>query len=373
MLRTAHRAPQRAFSQCVNRRKSLDPTSLAFAFDIDGVLVRGKRALDHGRQAIQHLNSVKVPYILLTNGGGKTERARTEELSRLLETDIPEHILVQSHTPIRSLFDPDVLVDRLDGKGKRHRRVLVVGGAANSCAEVAKSYGYKDVVTPSQIYAACRAIWPFSQLTEEQLLKIPERQMWTFRAGPGAIPEPPDNVAIDGILVFTDPRDWGLDAQVVLDYLRSDRGLLGTISDGAHVPIFFCNDDLVFANDYAQPRLGNGAFREMVKSLYRRLSGGTELVDTVIGKPYKTTYDYAAKVLADRRAELHGNGLPPLDPDRIYMVGDNPASDITGGRAYGWHTILVRTGVFRDGQYTADANIISDSVSDAVNYGMSRE
>ena len=36
-------------------------------------------------------------------------------------------------------------------------------------------------------------------------------------------------------------------------------------------------------------------------------------------------------------------------PENIYMVGDNPASDIIGGNMYGWNTCLVRTGVFQGG------------------------
>jgi ribonucleotide monophosphatase NagD (HAD superfamily) len=36
-------------------------------------------------------------------------------------------------------------------------------------------------------------------------------------------------------------------------------------------------------------------------------------------------------------------------PKNLYMVGDNPASDIVGGNAYGWNTCLVRTGVFQGG------------------------
>lgn len=33
----------------------------------------------------------------------------------------------------------------------------------------------------------------------------------------------------------------------------------------------------------------------------------------------------------------------------VYMVGDNPAADIAGANAYGWKSILVRTGVFQGG------------------------
>jgi len=37
------------------------------------------------------------------------------------------------------------------------------------------------------------------------------------------------------------------------------------------------------------------------------------------------------------------------------MIGDNPLSDIAGGNAAGWTTILVKSGVFKaDGKNTND-------------------
>lgn len=32
-------------------------------------------------------------------------------------------------------------------------------------------------------------------------------------------------------------------------------------------------------------------------------------------------------------------------PEHVYMIGDNPQSDIVGGNLYGWNTCLVKTGV----------------------------
>lgn len=54
------------------------------------------------------------------------------------------------------------------------------------------------------------------------------------------------------------------------------------------------------------------------------------------------------------------------------MVGDNPRSDIKGGNDYGWNTILVRTGVYRDGDFVVDPSLpkpnfgIADNVQEAV-------
>lgn len=65
----------------------------AFAFDIDGVLIRGGKPIPQAVEAMKVLNGqneygVKVPYIFVTNGGGKTEQERCLDLSRQLELEI---------------------------------------------------------------------------------------------------------------------------------------------------------------------------------------------------------------------------------------------------------------------------------------------
>ena len=52
------------------------------------------------------------------------------------------------------------------------------------------------------------------------------------------------------------------------------------------------------------------------------------------------------------------------------MVGDNPRSDIRGANAAGapWHSVLVRTGVFRGGENDADdpAKTVVAGVKEAI-------
>lgn len=84
--------------------------SYAFAFDIDGVLVRGPDTLEPGVRAIKYLEgdnpyNIKVPYIFVTNGGGKHESVRAQDLSRRLQTDIAVDQIVQGHTPMKELSD----------------------------------------------------------------------------------------------------------------------------------------------------------------------------------------------------------------------------------------------------------------------------
>merc|ERR1712227_691360 len=59
--------------------------SFVFAFDIDGVLVRGGKPIPEAIRAMQVLNGdneygMNIPHIFLTNGGGKTEEERCRDL-----------------------------------------------------------------------------------------------------------------------------------------------------------------------------------------------------------------------------------------------------------------------------------------------------
>jgi len=75
----------------------------AFAFDIDGVLMLGSNAIPAGARALKRLHEKKIPYILLTNGGGKHESDRVAELSDRLGVNVA--------TPLCSRFHLAVGVD----------------------------------------------------------------------------------------------------------------------------------------------------------------------------------------------------------------------------------------------------------------------
>ena len=180
-----------------------------------------------------------------------------------------------------------------------------------------------------------------------------------------------DCLKVDAMFVFNDPRDWALDIQIILDLLLSQNGILGTYStcngDGSvrnqgwqedgQPPLFFSNADLFWSTTYHQPRIAQGAFQAALAGVWSRVTSGTNLRRTVIGKPFPETYRYAERVLKGHRADVlirggHGDNHTPLK--RVYMVGDNPESDIRGANEFksqsgtDWHSILVRTGVYRE-------------------------
>ncbi|GBL52597.1 TIGR01456 family HAD hydrolase [Candidozyma auris] len=351
----------------LSRRGLSSGSDLAFVFDIDGVLMRGAKPIPEASKSLELLNEHKVPFILLTNGGGVSEKSRVDFLSSQLKVPLSPLQIVQSHTPMR-----------VWAEGGNYHRVLVVGGNDDKARYVAQDYGFKDVVVPMDIVKADPSVSPHHRYTERQLAEM---------ARDVDLSKP-----FDAILVFNDPRDMGTDLQIVLDLLNSKNGLVGTKRPATErsakpaVPIAFSNNDFVWANDYVLPRFGQGAFRMVVERLYAEMNALQDrdtLESTILGKPFPVQHDYAHWVLIEWNKIIHGHkshgfipalhAKPESSPFKnIYMVGDNPESDIAGANACGWNSILLRTGVFKDEDWEITVhkpNVgLFDNVLDSVKY-----
>lgn len=99
---------------------------------IDGVLLRSSKPLPRAHRALSYLQSHRIPFILLTNGGGKSEQERVQQLSQLLEVPLDISMFIQSHTPF---------ADLADGHGEeslKDKCILVVGGEGDKCRRVAE-------------------------------------------------------------------------------------------------------------------------------------------------------------------------------------------------------------------------------------------
>ena len=300
--------------------------NMAFVFDIDGVLVHGDRLIPQGQKTLDMLNGnnqlgIKIPHIFLTNGSGKPELARTEQLSKILKNHIDTDQFIQSHTPMRALAE-------------YYETVLVVGGEGYRCRDVAEEYGFKNIIVPNDIVAWDPSIAPYRVFTEEERASSRPRDFTKMN--------------IDAILVFSDSRDYATDMQIIMDLLRSENGRFGTTAKdpvSQRIPIYFSQGDLLCPTEHPIPRMSQGAFRIGLEAMYKALTG-VELERVVYGKPELATYKYADEVIASWMESLHG---AERVPENVYMIGDNPASDIVGGNMYGWNTCLVRTGVFQGG------------------------
>lgn len=371
--------------------------SYAFAFDIDGVLIRGPDTIPEAKQALRMLDgdnkyNIKVPYIFVTNGGGRSETARCNELSKRLEVAISKDQIIQGHTPMKELVD-------------LYSTVLVIGGVGNACRDVAKEYGFKKVVTPLDILRWNPAVTPYHKLTEEELSYTEEVDF--------------SKVNIDAILVFADSRNWVVDQQIILDLLLSKNGVMGTTSKtfDEGPGIFFAHSDFVWATNYSQSRYGMGALQVSIAALYREHTG-MELKVTRFGKPQRGTFRYATKVLTRWRKDLleqhvdESKGadanpnnsvfdsddsdsddtddndepltvqklsqltldLPPAST--VYFVGDTPESDIRFANSHdtSWYSILVKTGVYKEGTVPKyKPKHVCENVLEAVKFAIERE
>ncbi|KAI0121100.1 HAD-like domain-containing protein [Xylariales sp. AK1849] len=312
--------------QSLSAGKVKKAKNMAFAFDIDGVLVHGDRLIPEGKRALDILNGdnelgIKIPHIFLTNGSGKPEKPRCEQLSKILKNPVSTDQFIQSHTPMSALAE-------------YYPTVLVVGGEGYKCREVAEQYGFKNIIVPNDIVAWDVSIAPYRQFTAEERATSRPRDF--------------SKMNIDAIMVFSDSRDYATDMQIIMDLLRSENGRLGTMASdpvSQRIPIYFSQGDMLCPTEHWTPRMSQGTFRIGLEAMYKALTGA-DLERVVYGKPELATYKYADEIITSWMDEIHGEERLP---ENIYMIGDNPASDIIGGNMYGWNTCLVRTGVFQGG------------------------
>jgi len=74
---------------CAHRGLSTSGHSYGVVLDIDGVLLRGGSQIPGAKEALKQLSSShllqnkaeRVPYIVMTNGGGVTEHTKAKQLS----------------------------------------------------------------------------------------------------------------------------------------------------------------------------------------------------------------------------------------------------------------------------------------------------
>lgn len=392
--------------------------SYAFCFDIDGVILRGPNTIPEAVEAIRMLNgdnkyNIKVPSIYVTNGGGKPELQRAEDLSKRLDTHIRIDQIIQGHTPMRDLVP-------------LYKNVLVVGGVGNVCRNVAESYGFKNVYTPLDILKWNPAVSPYHDLTEEEIKCCKNDVDFS-------------KISIDAILVFADSRNWAADQQIILELLLSKNGVMGTeakLPNDKSPEIYFAHSDFIWATNYKLSRYGMGALQVSIAALYKEHTGH-ELKVHRFGKPQVGTFKFANKVLSKWRKGMLDEHLKKLsvnDPNAseadilvdddgeeyvnqaklesgfysdeeedsdgeaigklgelslqdkiqlqmppastVYFVGDTPESDIRFANSHddSWYSILVKTGVYQDGTVPKyKPKHLCDNVLEAVKFAIERE
>ncbi|EFJ08934.1 hypothetical protein SELMODRAFT_184925 [Selaginella moellendorffii] len=293
------------------------------------------------KSPLQKAPTLRVPFILFTNGGGYTEEKKSLELSELLKIKLSSDQVFLSHTSFKEL-----------ASCYRDKRTLAVG--KGEPAQVLRHYGFMNVVAMDDYVCEFESIDPLEQY-----------KPWS-RAGSATLAGR-ESQDVQAVFIVSDPVDWGRDIQVVSDVLNGGGNPLKV--GGKAPPLYFAADDLIYQSAFPVVRYGMGAFRIALESVYTRLTG-MPMVYTSFGKPKPATYKLVRKEL-----EKLAGSVDPLQT--IYMVGDNPATDIRGAKEAGkpWFSILVRTGCFRginnDEEFPADE--VVDNIVEAVDFILKRE
>ena len=111
----------------------------------------------------------------------------------------------------------------------------------------------------------------------------------------------------------------------------------------------------------------------------KRPSKGFKFQRRLFGKPTSDTYGFAERRLeVHRRTLCGGKEEPETSLKTVYMVGDNPASDIRGANVFEspsgttWESILVKTGVYRSGTPNYEPKAIVPDITAAVQWALKK-
>lgn len=336
------------------------------AFDIDGVILRGRAPIGGSPQALRRLyhdsGTLKVPFLFLTNGGGVPESKRALELSELLGVNILPSQVVQGHSLFRNLLG-------------RYQNELIVATGKGEPALVMCEYGFNKVLSIDE-YASCfKDIDPVSQYKNwTTMSKIGQTSNLKKLSSTCDVYKE----RVKAAFVVSDPVDWGRDIQVLCDILRAESS--PGQEDGDQPALYFAADDLEYQAAFPAKRLGVGAFRIALESIFNRVHHAP-LEYIIYGKPNPLAFKNAEATLRQFHCQTDLNVHLKNDQSNyfkaLYMVGDNPSVDIKGARQAGhpWIPVLTRTGLFQGKgnheEYPAD--LVVDTVEDAVDYILEKE
>ncbi|XP_022095993.1 haloacid dehalogenase-like hydrolase domain-containing 5 [Acanthaster planci] len=276
-------------------------------FDIDGVIVRGKRVLDQAIDAFQKLSDgqgqLRVPVVFVTNAGNKLRQHKAKQLTEWLGIKIHPDQVVMSHSPLK-MFP------------QFHDRHVLVSGQG-PIKEIAKGLGFTKVTTVDEV----RDMFPHLDMVDHQR----------------RVPAPDANVEIflpriEAVVLFGEPVRWETSLQLILDMLITN-GQLSHTPDNIpypNIPVLGCNVDLMWMSEAHLPRLGHGSFMVCLESLYKKITGRDLLYTVLTGKPSQVTYHCAENVLS-QQARAMGCAEPLRT---LYAIGDNPMTDIYGANLY---------------------------------------
>ncbi|CAG0919402.1 unnamed protein product [Notodromas monacha] len=270
------------------------PPSFGLLFDIDGVLVRGKKVLPVAPKAFSKLidgtGNFRVPTVFLTNSGNSLRSQKAQQLTKWLGVPIHEDQVVMAHSPLRMF------------KEFHNKKVLVSG--QGPVREIAANLGFKHIVTIDEFSNA------FPMLDSLDHNRSPRE------------PNPHEErfPAIESVVLFGEPIRWEVSLQLIVDALTTNGKPCPPLPKKLpypHIPILACNTDLHWMAEACLPRFGHGAFLVCLENLYKKITGHELIYTALIGKPSEITYHHAERMVLEHAISIGCPGAVKT----LYCIG----------------------------------------------------
>lgn len=111
------------------------------------------------------------------------------------------------------------------------------------------------------------------------------------------------------------------------------------------VKFYATNPDLLYADVFHHSRMSSQYPLILAIDSFMKHAHGLPLEVIQYGKPSNLTFEYAKSILDQQAKDFD------VEIDKYYMIGDNPTGDIYGANLMGWESVLVKTGVYKNGDY----------------------
>ncbi|XP_013791174.2 haloacid dehalogenase-like hydrolase domain-containing 5, partial [Limulus polyphemus] len=200
-------------------------------FDIDGVIVRGRKILPHAVETFQKLidtnGKFRVPTVFVTNAGNTMRHKKAQQLTDWLGVEITEQQVVMSHSPLRMFR-------------QFHEKHCLISGQG-PIVDIAKGLGFTKVTTVDQL----RNCFPTLDAVDHK------RRNHVPCAFERYFPR------IGAVVLFGEPVRWETSLQLILDVLMSNGLPCESLPTAPypHLPLLACNMDLQWMAEACMPRL----------------------------------------------------------------------------------------------------------------------
>nr|CAD7443614.1 unnamed protein product [Timema bartmani] len=271
----------------------IEKPSFGLMFDIDGVIVRGKKVLPMAKEAFQKLvdsnGKFRVPTVFVTNAGNALCIEKANLLSEWLGLKISEDQVVMAHSPLKMFH-------------QYHDKHVLVSGQG-PIVEIAKNLGFKNVITMDQF----RNIFPVLDAVDNtHRISVPCTLGDYFPR-------------IEAVVLFGEPVRWETALQLLVDLLMTNGhpNKAPSQDNHPHIPLLACNMDLQWMAEACMPRFGHGAFLLCLEHLYKKITGHNLIYSALIGKPSEITYYHAHHLALSQAKSIDKHDRLK----RLYAVG----------------------------------------------------